>query len=203
MKLEIFIIIIINGVLQEGLGVETTIDICKSRYGESLKIECKEDADALVILTRFCPSVRLESIHFYEDYEGDMGADGWRALGKALSQLHEKVARFDSYKSQMGDAKMEDVKVIWDCLSQDWTVSLGEGDDVFYKDTGEDRWLTLEKCLSMTDDEWWFLTESDSEVHYWSNVDLREPQEQWLVDMKEAVRERARRGIKADNVTGR
>lgn len=189
MKLEIFKK---NGELQEGLGVETTIDICKPHWNDrSLRIECKEDADALLILTRSCPSVRLEGIKFVEEVEGDMGADGWRALGKALSQLHHKVARFDCFKSDMGDAKMEDVKVIWDCLSEDWNLSLGEGDEQFYKDTGEDGWLALEKCLSMTDYEWWFLAECTSAVDHWP------PQEQWLVDMKEAVGERARRGIKA------
>ena len=66
-----------------------------------------------------------------------------------------------------------------------------EGGVQFFKDTGEDGWLALEKCLSMTDYEWWFLAECTSAVDHWP------PQEQWLVDMKEAVGERARRGIKA------
>jgi len=118
-----------------------------------------------------------------------MGAEGWTVLGKALSQLHNKVARFDCFKSQMGDAKMEDVKVIWDCLSEEWSLSLGEGDEIFYKDRGGDGWLALEKCLSMTDDEWWFLIAPSSEEEDW------EPQEQWLVKMREDVGDQVKRTI--------
>ena len=85
----------------------------------------------MLILTRFRQSAVVHCVSFYEWDEGDMGAEGWTARGKALSQLHNKVASFRCFKSQMGDAKMEDVKVIWDCLSEEWTLSLGEGDEIF------------------------------------------------------------------------
>ena len=138
--------------MQEGLGVETTIDTNKSVFPASVECKSKKDAEAILILTRFCQSAVFHCVSFYEWEEGDMEAEGWTALGKALFQLHNKVAGFRCFKSQMGDAKMEDVKVIWDCLSEEWTLSLGEGDEIFYKDRGGDGWLALEKCLSMTDD---------------------------------------------------
>ena len=184
---------------QEGLGVETSIErggIEHTLSITTIRCESKEDADAILILTKFCPSASFKSINFYDwgkawprwD-EGDMGAEGWSALGKALSQLHNGVARFDCFKSQMDNAKMEDVKVIWDCLSEEWNLSLGEGDEIFYKNKGEDGWLALEKCLSMTDEEWWFLSETTSDEENW------EPQEQWLVEMRGALGRRIRRSI--------
>ena len=88
----------------------------------------------------------------------------------------------------MAHAKMEDVKVIWYCLSDGWYLSLGEGDESFCKDRGEDGWLALEKCLSMTDDEFWFLIASDVEEE-------DEPFEQSLYDMREALEERVRKAI--------
>ena len=185
--------------MQERLGVETTIDISQSERTPSVDCESKEDADAILILTRFCPNVSFKTIKFYDwgvmwsrgnwFQSGDMGAEGWTVLGKALSQLHNGVARFHCYKSQMGDVKMEDVKVIWECLSEEWHMELGGGEELFYKNRGEDGWLALEKCLSMTDEEWWFLSSTTSDEEDW------EPQEQWLVDMRGTLGNRIRRSI--------
>ena len=121
---------------QEGLGVETSIErggIEHTLSITTIRCESKEDADAILILTRFCPNVSFKTIKFYDwgvmwsrgnwFQSGDMGAEGWTVLGKALSQLHNGVARFHCYKSQMGDVKMEDVKVIWECLSEEWHMS--------------------------------------------------------------------------------
>ena len=177
----------IKSEFQERLGVETTIDTSQSERTPSVDCESKEDADAILILTRFCPNVSFKSINFYE--EGDMGAEGWTVLGKALSQLHNGVASFDCFKSDMSDAKMEDVKVIWECLSEEWHMELGGGEELFYKNRGEDGWLALEKCLSMTDEEWWFLSSTTSDEEDW------EPQEQWLVDMRGTLGNRIRRSI--------
>ena len=65
---------------------------------------------------------------------------------------------------------------------------------MFYKNRGEDGWLALEKCLSMTDMQWWFLTETTSDEE---NEGDWEPEclEQWLVDMKGALGKRIRRSI--------
>ena len=184
----------IKSEFQERLGVETTIDTSQSEHMPSVHCESKEDADAILILTRFCPSVSFKSINFWEDQKGDMGAEGWTVLGKALSQLHNGVTSFDCFKSDMSDAKMEDVKVIWDCLSEYWNLSLSEGDESFCKNRGEDSWLALEKCLSMTDMQWWFLTETTSDEEDEGDW---EPEclEQWLVDMKGALGKRIRRSI--------
>ena len=96
----------------------------------------------------------------------------------ALSQGQHEVASFDTWKSDMmGNAKMEDARVIWECLSEQFSLNLVEGEEGFRKERGEDGWLALEKCLSLTDDEWWFLVASSSD-------DEDGTQQQWLVEMR-------------------
>ena len=42
-------------------------------------------------------------------------------------------------------------------------IGLSEGDEVFAKEHSEDGWLALERCLGVTDDEWWFYYEVEDE----------------------------------------
>ena len=75
----------------------------------------------------------------------------------ALSQGQHEVASFDTWKSDMmGNAKMEDVRVIWECLSEQFSLNLVEGEEGFRKERGEDGWLALENCLSLTRGGSWF-----------------------------------------------
>ena len=54
-------------------------------------------------------------------------------------------------------------------------IGLSEGDEVFAKEHSEDGWLALERCLGVTDDEWWFYYEVEDE----------NTKKEWLVEMKE------------------
>ena len=128
-----------------------------------------------------------------------MGAEGWAALGKAMSQRHHQVANFDVFKCDMVHAKMEDVRKIWDGLSElpeldaHFSLSLGEGDELFYKKHGEEGWMALEKCLTMTDEEWCFLSASPSDTEDYYEQEDEQTQKEWLVGMKERLGERIRK----------
>ena len=92
--------------MQDGVGVETTIDTSQSEHTASVRCETKKDADSFLILTRCCPSASFKSINFYDLGMVTLGmecigADGWSVLGKALSQLHKGVALFDCFKSHI------------------------------------------------------------------------------------------------------
>ena len=86
------------------------------------------------------------------------------ALDNALTlENNHKVDNFGAFKSAIVNAKLKDVRKIWDSLSVRFGLSVSEGDEVFAKEHSEDGWLALERCLGVTDDEWWFYYEVEDE----------------------------------------
>ena len=188
-----------------GAGVEI-------ENNKSVWLSCMRDIEAMAVLMSKCENANFEVITFYWDDHGEgdqgevdeygrtqMGAEGWAALGKAMSQRHHQVASFDVFKCDMVHAKMEDVRKIWDGLSDlpeldaHFSLSLGEGEEFFYKKHGEDGWMAFEKCLTMTDEEWWFLYASPSDTEDYYEQEDEQTQKEWLVGMKESLGERIRK----------
>ena len=108
------------------------------------------------------------------------------ALGNALTfENNHKVDNFGAFKSAIVNAKLKDVRKIWDSLSVRFGLSVSEGDEVFAKEHGGVGWLALEKCLGMTDDEWWLLVTSPSWTENYYEVEDENTKKEWLVEMKE------------------
>ena len=78
-------------------------------------------------------------------------------------------------------------------------LSVSERDEVFAKEHGKDGWLALEKCLGMTDNEWWFLVTSPSWTENYYEVEDENTKKEWLVEMKEThLGERIRKVVRKD-----
>ena len=196
-----------------GAGVEI-------ENNKRVDLTCMRDIEAMAVLMSKCENANFERINFYwnghhghgegdpgeldEDGETQMGAEGWAALGKAMSQGRHQVVSFGVFKSQMFHAKMEDVKKIWDGLSDlpeldaYFCLKISEGEELFKKKHGDDGWLALEKCLTMTDDEWWFLVASPADTDFYYEDDDEQTQKEWLVRMKETLGERIREVARED-----
>ena len=196
-----------------GAGVEI-------ENNKRVDLTCMRDIEAMAVLMSKCENANFEEINFFwnghhghgegdageldEDGETQMGAEGWAALGKAMSQGRHQVVSFGVFKSQMFHAKMEDVKKIWDGLSDlpeldaYFWLKISEGEEVFKKKHGDDGWLALEKCLTLTDDEWWFLVASPADTDFYYEDDDELTQKEWLVGMKETLGERIREVARED-----
>ena len=94
---------------------------------------------------------------------GEARAEGWAALGKALSRQNLQVANVTSSKSQMAFVREEDLRAIWDTLSGSWTLISGEEEAMaqFHKRDGEEAWEAMKHCLRMADDD--LVAEQDAE----------------------------------------
>ena len=130
------------------------------------EIFCNSKASALAIstLTKASQGIFSESLKV----DAAIGGDGWEALKQAMtlpifSQL--LPARIGSNNSQMADARIEDVRTIWSCLSGSWTFWLdGGGCQTFQKSwdfckhpafAGKKLgWKLLEEFLTMTERKW-------------------------------------------------
>ena len=112
---------------------------------------------------------------------------------------YHKVDEFGAFKSAMVNARLEDVRKIWDSLSVRFGLTVSEKDEVCAKEHGGDRWLALEKCLGMTDDEWRFLVASSSWIEHYYEVEDENTKKEWLVEMKEThLGERIRKVFRKD-----
>jgi len=93
---------------------------------------------------------------------GEARAEGWAALGKALSRQNLQVANVTSSKSQMAFAREEDLRALWDTLSVSWNLKSGERAMAqFHKRDGEEAWEAMKHCLRMADGD--LVAEQDAE----------------------------------------
>ena len=137
---------------QKGMSLEVGDIFCNSKVSaESISTLTKASHEGF-----FCQDLKVDA---------DIGAEGWAALREALSgQL--RPAKIYSNRSKMADARIEDVRIIWACLSDSWTFWLDDGGcETFQKRwdlckhpafaSGEKLgWKLLEEFLTMTEQKW-------------------------------------------------
>ena len=112
--------------------------------------EGEESALAISVLMQHCKRMQPGPLKVTKD----IGREGWAALREALSGGLHHVTYIDSgFKSFLASAKREDVKAIWESVSQSWHFS-GEH-EVFYKlFHAEEGWRSFQQFLDLTKAEW-------------------------------------------------
>ena len=125
---------------------------------------CKSDAEAMAIATLVGRSEAVSgTIPLNISTEG-VGSEGWAAVRGAVDDLRHtfgKDVKFSSDHKTMGTGQREDLKAIWDNVSE-WFVHGREGGIRFTKDyDGEEGWWDrrghrrgLEAFIDMTKEEW-------------------------------------------------
>ena len=95
---------------QQDLGLDTKVDV------SMLRCTSQESAEAISTLMKHCQSVNVRTTLFIES---DIGIEGWTSLAGALSW--KGVDHIDSY-TVMANARKEDLKAIWECMTYNWVV---------------------------------------------------------------------------------
>jgi len=86
---------------------------------------------------------------------GGIGAEGWTALAKGMQSHPGVVMGFSSSKEVMAEAGREDLRDIWEALSQDarWMVEDVYPAEMLHKPDGEAGWQKLEQIMDMSKDD--------------------------------------------------
>ena len=98
----------------QDMGEDTKVDVSK------LICNSKESAEAISTMMQHCQSVNVQTTLFIES---DIGIEGWTSLAGALSW--KGVDHIDSY-IVMANARKEDLKAIWECMTYNWAVWLDD-----------------------------------------------------------------------------
>ena len=133
---------------------------------EDIYCNSKESVEAISILTQasheaiFCRSLKVGA---------RIGRDGWAALKQAMTSPMSgqlRPAKIVSNNKQMAQARLDDVRTIWACLSDSWTFWLDDGRfETFQKRwdlckhpahhaSEKLGWKLLEEFLTMTERKW-------------------------------------------------
>ena len=89
---------------QQDLGVDSDVDVSR------LFCNSSESAEAISTLMQLCQRVDVRDVVWIDKV--DIGTEGWATLGKAFPG--NNVGWICSYKVNMGSARREDLKAIWE-----------------------------------------------------------------------------------------
>ena len=114
---------------------------------------------------------------------GAIGPEGWTALARGIQSHPGVVIGFSAAKELMDEATREDLRDIWDALSEDarWMVEDSDGGypvEMLHKPDGEAGWGKLEQIMGMSKDDlaayaqmkmddpnaWWKNTVAEGEL---------------------------------------
>ena len=147
--------------------------VAKQGTIENLDVEsfgCKSDAEAVAIGTVVARSRAVSDANSLRISTEGVGREGWAAVARAVVDLwlaRGKDVEFSSDPKTMGTGQREDLKAIWDNVSE-WLVHGGQGDDGYrgaFRFTkefdGEEGWWDrrgyrrgLEAFIDMPVEEW-------------------------------------------------
>ena len=121
-----------------------------------VKVTSKESARALLTLVQNTQTVGYTAEEgaawnpsgvWRLKVSGNIEADGWAAIGRALALIPQCVQTVIASKEQMREGVRADLKTVWDSLSLRWDVGNDEFYQKFLKSNGEGSWKALEQLL--------------------------------------------------------
>ena len=80
--------------------------------------DCTATLDDLSCLIRNCESVTIKRLIIV----GEGTTEGWTALAKGLSKKKLQIGRMNSFQSQMGCARAEDLEATFHAVTDGWIV---------------------------------------------------------------------------------